>query len=67
MVSGVGIKSIKVAPKVLTLLLSKEIALALIAGVVVVVADWKNSAFCGLRKINCTLQNASQKKWWVAG
>jgi len=33
------------APKVLALLLSKEIASALIAGVIVVMADWKKLRF----------------------
>ena len=41
---------------------------ALIAGVIVVMADWKNSASRSLRKINCTLQNALVEKaaWCVA-
>jgi uncharacterized low-complexity protein len=49
----------------------QEIASALIAGVIVVMADWKNSA-SHLRKINCSLQNALVEKaaekaaWWAA-
>ena len=39
----------------------QEIASALIAGVIVVMADWKNSA-SHLRKINCTVQNALVEK-----
>ena len=46
----------------------QEIASALIAGVIGVMADWK-TPHPPLRKINCTPQNALVEKkaaWWAA-